>query len=141
VPVSSFKPNKSALLLHIEECFSGVTVIETLRKQYNEQMGHEYIQRLACAEDLIAMLTVIPEKYYAVSAAAAVLNHVELNYKIFAHNTLRMKYEGSDGRIGIYSFSFCLAFFYENQEGFAIDSLPGLLAAAFYNGDGDDGNG
>lgn len=73
-------------------------ITETSRKDYNEQLGHDYIQQLALAEDLAGIKVVISVKYYAVSAAAAALRHIELNYTRFALNTLRMKYQGSEGK-------------------------------------------
>ena len=39
----------------------------------------------------------VGKKFYAVSAAAAVLRHVEGHYARFAAGTLRVRYQGSEG--------------------------------------------
>jgi DNA mismatch repair protein MSH4 len=98
VPSTSVHPNKSTLLSIIQHYMVDTIITETPRKNYNEQLGHDYIQQLALAEDLAGIKVVISVKYYAVSAAAAALRHIELNHTRFASNTLRMKYQGSEGK-------------------------------------------
>jgi DNA mismatch repair protein MSH4 len=67
------------------------------RKDYSEQSGHEFIRQLACTDDLAGIMVAISSKFYAVSAAAAALKHITINYTKFAMHTLRVKYQGSEG--------------------------------------------
>lgn len=76
------------------------TFTQTPRKFYSEQAGLDYIQQLACADDLAAIMVAISAKFYAVSAAAAALHHISLNYTRFALHTLRIKYQASEGEGG-----------------------------------------
>lgn len=69
------------------------------RKYYNEQAGLEFISQLAVPEELAGLRLAVGKKFYAVSAAAAVLRHVEGHYARFAQGTLRVRYQGSEGEI------------------------------------------
>lgn len=72
-------------------------ITQVPRKYYNEQMGHDYIQQLAFSDDIAGIKVAVSAKFYAISAAAAALKHVELSYTRFAINSLRIKYQGSEG--------------------------------------------
>jgi DNA mismatch repair protein MSH4 len=92
------------------------TMTQVPRKYYSEQAGHEYIQQLACADDLAGIMVAISSKFYAVSAAAAALKHITLNYTRFAMHTLRIKYQGSEG----------------NNTSMVVADLCALMSSRFY---------
>jgi DNA mismatch repair protein MSH4 len=98
VPQTSVTPVKSTLLSIIEHYMPDVTISPAPRKYYSEQAGHEYIQQLACADDLAGIMVAISAKFYAVSAAAAALKHISLSTQFQMH-TLRVKYQGSEGEM------------------------------------------
>lgn len=98
VPNTAVIPRKSTLLSIMEHSIPGTTITQVPRKYYNEQMGHDYIQQLAFADDIAGIKVAVSAKFYAISAAAAALKHIELSYTRFALNSLRIKYQGSEGR-------------------------------------------
>jgi DNA mismatch repair protein MSH4 len=98
VPQTSVTPVKSTLLSIIEHYMPDATISPAPRKYYSEQAGHEYIQQLACADDLAGIMVAISAKFYAVSAAAAALKHISLSTQFQMH-TLRVKYQGSEGEM------------------------------------------
>ena len=77
---------------------SDARITPTPRKYYSEQAGYELIQQLSHRDDLAGVMVAISAKFYAVSAAAAALKYITLNYTRFALHTLRIKYQGSEGR-------------------------------------------
>lgn len=97
IPATAVTPQKSTMVSIIEHYVPDARLTQVARKYYNEQTGQDYIQQLAFAEDLAGIKVEISAKFYALSAAAAALKHVELNYVKFALNTLRIKYQGSEG--------------------------------------------
>lgn len=108
VPNTAVIPRKSTLLSITENYLPGAVITQVPRKYYNEQMGHDYIQQLAFSDDIAGIKVAISAKFYAISAAAAALKHVELSYTRFALNSLRIKYQGSEG-------SAILSFFFPTQ--------------------------
>jgi hypothetical protein len=62
-------------------------------------MGHDYIQQLAFPDEISGIKVAVSAKFYAISAAAAALKHIELCYVRFAMYSLRIKYQGSEGRL------------------------------------------
>lgn len=106
VPNTAVVPRKSTLLSITEHYLPGAVITQVPRKYYNEQMGHDYIQQLAFSDDIAGIKVAVSAKFYAISAAAAALKHVELSYTRFALNSLRIKYQGSEGSpIPIFSLS------------------------------------
>lgn len=99
VPNTAIIPRKSTLLSITEYYLPGAVITQVPRRYYNEQMGHDYIQQLAFSDDIAGLKVAVSAKFYAISAAAAALKHVELSYTRFALNSLRIKYQGSEGSI------------------------------------------
>jgi DNA mismatch repair protein MSH4 len=97
VPDTSVTPRKSTLLSIIEDNILGANVTSVPRKRFNEQVGHDYIEQLAFPDEVAGIKVAVSAKFYAMSAAAAALRHVELVYMRFAQRSLRIKYQGSEG--------------------------------------------
>ncbi|KAF8543611.1 DNA mismatch repair protein Msh4 [Trichophaea hybrida] len=128
VPTTSVIPNKSTLLLIMDHYMPDATITQVPRKHYSEQAGHEYIQQLACADDLAGIMMAISSKFYAVSAAAAALTHITLNYTRFSTHTLRIKYQGSEGSMLIDPITVHALELIQNlNDAKSTDSLFGLL--------------
>ncbi|KAA8909324.1 muts domain V-domain-containing protein [Sphaerosporella brunnea] len=127
VPQTSVTPVKSTLLSIIEHYMPDARIVPAPRKYYSEQAGHEYIQQLACADDLAGIMVAISAKFYAVSAAAAALKHVTLSTRFQMH-TLRVKYQASEGSMMIDpSTVHGLELIQNLQNEKSTDSLFGLL--------------
>lgn len=86
------------MLLSITEHYiSGAVITSVPRKYFNEQMGHDYIQQLAFPDEIASIKIAVSAKFYAISAAAAALKHIEICYVRFAMHSLRIKYQASEG--------------------------------------------
>ncbi|RPA76245.1 hypothetical protein BJ508DRAFT_370727 [Ascobolus immersus RN42] len=98
VPMTAVAPQKSKLCCILEENIPGARMTAVSRKFFSEHLGHEYINMFALLEDAEAIKVAISTKYYAMSAAGAALKHIEVSYNTsFALNSLRIKYQGSEG--------------------------------------------
>ncbi|KAI9705759.1 MAG: MutS protein msh4 [Bogoriella megaspora] len=85
---------------NLEEFNSSITLLD--RRYWAENLGFDYIQQLAFAEDVEAIRLAIGDNYFAVCCIAAVLKYVELGMsKTFPFHSLRIKYEGSEGSMMI----------------------------------------
>ncbi|KAH8147392.1 uncharacterized protein LAJ45_08548 [Morchella importuna] len=128
VPNTAVIPRKSTLLSIMEHYIPGATITQVPRKYYNEQMGHDYIQQLAFADDIAGIKVAVSAKFYAISAAAAALKHIELSYTRFALNSLRIKYQGSEGSMLIdFSTVHSLELIQNLQNAKSTECLFGLL--------------
>ncbi|KAL0637754.1 MutS protein msh4 [Maublancomyces gigas] len=128
VPNTAVIPRKSTLLSITEHYLPGAVITQVPRKYYNEQMGHDYIQQLAFSDDIAGIKVAVSAKFYAISAAAAALKHVELSYTRFALNSLRIKYQGSEGSMLIdFSAVHSLELIQNLQNAKSADCLFGLL--------------
>lgn len=129
VPSTAFTPIKSKLVSIVEDNIPSAKIIQVPRKYYNEQTGHSYIQTLTLKEDAEAIKVAISAKFYAMSTVAAVLKFVEINHGIsFALNSLRIKYEASEGSMLIDSSTvYNLELIQNVQNPQNTDSLFGLL--------------
>ena len=85
----------------LEDYMSESTLTQLPRKYYNEQAGLEYIGVLAVSSEVPGLRLAVEKRFYAVSAAAAVLRHVEGVYARFAAGTLRVRYEPCEGSMVI----------------------------------------
>jgi len=72
-------------------------ITEVPRRYFNERSGHDYIQQLAFPDEVASIRVAVSGKFYAISAAAAALKHIEISYMRFALRSLRIKYQGSEG--------------------------------------------
>jgi len=98
VPLTAVAPQKSKLYCILEENIPGARMTAVSRKLFCEHLGHEYISMFALLEDVEAIKVAISTKYYAMSATGAALKHIEISYNTsFALNSLRIKYQGSEG--------------------------------------------
>ncbi|KKK23496.1 DNA mismatch repair protein [Aspergillus ochraceoroseus] len=72
------------------------------RKYWAEKAGHEYVQRLAFAEDADSIKVTLGGNYFAACCFAAVLKYVELELnRIFTSYSLRIRFEPSQGSMSI----------------------------------------
>ncbi|KAK6362814.1 MutS protein msh4 [Orbilia blumenaviensis] len=86
----------------INQNLPGARVTTLPRKYYNEKIGLDYISRLSFKSEAEAVQVAISGKFYAISAAAAVIKHLELRYNIgFVGHSLRIKYQSSEGTMVI----------------------------------------
>ncbi|KAF8468982.1 muts domain V-domain-containing protein [Kalaharituber pfeilii] len=129
IPNTAFTPIKSKLVCIVEETIPDAKLLQIPRKYYNEQTGHSYIQTLAFKEDAEAIKVAISVKFYTVSALAAALKYIEIGHGVsFASNSLRVKYEASEGCMLIdFSTVHNLELIQNIQHPQSTDSLFGLL--------------
>ncbi|KAL4244476.1 DNA mismatch repair MutS family protein [Abortiporus biennis] len=101
---SAKKPTTTSVLVQcILEEFEGVPVEPVVRRYWNETAGLEFVNQL-CVEDdeRAATLMASSNKYYALSAASALLKHAELKLNTrFAPASLRIRYVQVDGTMMI----------------------------------------
>ncbi|PWW75164.1 hypothetical protein C7212DRAFT_297383 [Tuber magnatum] len=128
VSPAAVAPPKSTLLSIIEDYVPGAMITEVPRRYFNEWTGHDYIQQLAFPDEVASIKIAISGKFYAASAAAAALKHIEVSYIRFAPHSLRIKYQGSEGSMLIdFSTVHSLEFIQNLQNPKSTDCLFGLL--------------
>ncbi|KAF3912123.1 hypothetical protein ABW21_db0204996 [Orbilia brochopaga] len=82
----------------IQEHFPHTKITIVPRKHFNHKVGAEYISRLSFRSEAEAVQIAISGKLYAISAVAAAIKQVELQYNIrFQSNALRVKYQSHEG--------------------------------------------
>ncbi|XP_026815539.1 mutS protein homolog 4-like [Rhopalosiphum maidis] len=78
----------------IKSNFPLSAILTASRKHFSENEGKLYLKNSIIPECTSTLEQVLP-KFYAVSAAAALLKHIEFNHNVmFSSNTLRIEYEG-----------------------------------------------
>ncbi|CAZ85019.1 unnamed protein product [Tuber melanosporum] len=128
VSPAAVAPPKSTLLSIIEDYVPGATITEVPRRYFNERSGHDYIQQLAFPDEVTGIKVAISGKFYAISAAAAALKHIEVSYIRFALHSLRIKYQGSEGSMLIdFSTVHSLELIQNIQDPKSTECLFGLL--------------
>ncbi|RPA93986.1 hypothetical protein L873DRAFT_1837804 [Choiromyces venosus 120613-1] len=128
VSPAAVAPPKSTLLSIIEDYVPGAMITEVPRRYFNEQSGHDYIQQLAFPGEVAGIKVAVSGKFYAISAAAAALKHIEVSYMRFALHSLRVKYQGSEGSMLIdFSTVHSLELIQNLQNPKSTDCLFGLL--------------
>ncbi|KAF8588523.1 hypothetical protein K439DRAFT_1406319 [Ramaria rubella] len=96
-------PVNTILVDCLQEEFSGVQMDAVMRKYWSETAGLEFINQL-CVDDAdrAGLMVTVSDKYYALSAAAALFKHTELKLKtIFAAHSLRITYTPVEGTMMI----------------------------------------
>ncbi|RVD81059.1 uncharacterized protein DFL_008937 [Arthrobotrys flagrans] len=102
IPETTLPPRTSKLPGIIQENLPGVRLTTLPRKYYNEKIGMDYISRLSFKSEAETVQVAISGKFYAISAAAAVIKHIELQYNIgFVGHSLRVRYQSSEGAMVI----------------------------------------
>ena len=100
IPETILPLRTSKLPSIIQENLSGARLATLPRKYYNEKIGMDYISRLSFKSEVEAVQVAISGKFYAISAAAAVIKHIELQYNIgFVRHSLRVRYQSSEGML------------------------------------------
>ncbi|PUU80668.1 DNA mismatch repair protein MutS [Tuber borchii] len=128
VSPAAASPPKSTLLSIIEDYVPGAMITEVPRRYFNERSGHDYIQQLAFPDEVASIRVAVSGKFYAISAAAAALKHIEVSYMRFALHSLRIKYQGSEGSMLIdFSTVHSLELIQNLQDPKSPDCLFGLL--------------
>ncbi|MCJ1309975.1 MutS protein msh4 [Agyrium rufum] len=94
---TALHPSKSKLYSIIESDLPELCILSIDRKYWAEATGIDYIHQLAFKEDIEAIKVAIGGNYYATCCLAAALKHVELNYLTFTPNSIRIKYQPSEG--------------------------------------------
>ncbi|KIJ45044.1 hypothetical protein M422DRAFT_167040 [Sphaerobolus stellatus SS14] len=89
----------SILVECLQEEFSGVPIEPVSRKYWSETAGLDFINQLCIDdEDRPALVVSVSNKYYALSAIAALFKHVETKLNtIFAARSLRITYRPVEG--------------------------------------------
>ncbi|KAG0643376.1 muts domain V-domain-containing protein [Tuber brumale] len=128
VSPAAVAPPKSTLLSIIEDYVPGAMITEVPRRYFSERSGHDYIQQLAFPDEVAGIKVAISGKFYAISAAAAALKHIEVSYIRFALHSLRIKYQGSEGSMLIdFSTVHSLELIQNIQDPKSTECLFGLL--------------
>lgn len=97
LPISSISPVKSKLCLLIEEHFPGSKIVQTSRKNFNQESERDLILEHAFVSEREALRYELSDKYYMVSAASALLSHIKLKYESsFKLKNLRIKIQASE---------------------------------------------
>lgn len=97
LPISSIIPTKSKLCLLIEEHFPGAKIVETPRRQFSQEIERELVLKYACKTKREALNYELNDKYFMVSAASALVQHVKSVYSAsFDMNQLRIKIQASE---------------------------------------------
>ncbi|KAF3315518.1 MutS protein msh4 [Orbilia oligospora] len=102
IPETILPPRTSKIPGIIQENLPGARLTTLPRKYYNENIGMDYISRLSFKSEAESVQVAISGKFYAISAAAAVIKHIELQYNIgFVGHSLRVRYQSSEGAMVI----------------------------------------
>ncbi|KAF3099838.1 MutS protein msh4 [Orbilia oligospora] len=97
IPETILPPRTSKIPGIIQENLPGARLTTLPRKYYNENIGMDYISRLSFKSEAESVQVAISGKFYAISAAAAVIKHIELQYNIgFVGHSLRVRYQSSE---------------------------------------------
>ncbi|KAF8508765.1 muts domain V-domain-containing protein [Gautieria morchelliformis] len=96
-------PSSTILVDCMQEEFSGVPMHPVMRKYWSEIAGLDFIHQLCVDnEDRTATLVSVSNKYYALSAAAALFKHMETRLNtIYAARSLRITYTPVEGTMMI----------------------------------------
>ncbi|KAL7268484.1 MutS protein msh4 [Rhizina undulata] len=128
VPSTAVTPRKSTLLSIMEHYLTRASITQVPRGYYSEKLGHDYVQQLAFTDDIAGIKVAVSAKFYAMSAAAAALKYIELSYMRFSLNSLRIKYQGSEGSMLIdFSTVYSLELIQNIQSANSTNCLFGLL--------------
>lgn len=97
LPISSIVPSKSKLCLLIEEHFPGAKIVETPRRQFSQEAERELVLGYAFRSEREALGYELIDKYFMVSAASALLQHVKSVFESsFNMKQLRIKIQASE---------------------------------------------
>ncbi|XP_064400656.1 mutS protein homolog 4-like isoform X2 [Halichondria panicea] len=87
---------KTKLYQLVAEQFAESTITSVQRKYFNESKGLAYVHQL-CAQEFNTVELDISTKYYCLAAAAALLKYAEfIQHMMFAPNSIRVSYKGSE---------------------------------------------
>ncbi|KAM3506660.1 hypothetical protein MY10362_002249 [Beauveria mimosiformis] len=119
----------TSLMSLLRTMFADIPIDVTDRSFWSETKGIEYVNKLAFETDIQPIQVAIQGKYYAVSALAAAMAHIEHQFSItFAPHSLRLRYQPSDDTMMIdISALQCLEIVQNNHSSKSKDSLFGLL--------------
>ncbi|XP_025409358.1 mutS protein homolog 4-like [Sipha flava] len=95
IPKTFMDQMQGTLLFNtIKNQFPLSSIITVSRKHFCENDGKLYLKNSVIPECALTLEQVLP-KFYAVSAAAALLKHIEFNHNVtFSSNTLNIEYKG-----------------------------------------------
>eukprot|EP01137_Pigoraptor_chileana_P020560 Opistho-2@83069 len=102
MPSTAFENGKMSKLYQLlSERFSGTNIVTVQRKYFNETKGLGYIRQLALKECSTLELE-LASKYFCCATAAALLKYIEyIQNTIFASNTLKITFRGSENTMMI----------------------------------------
>ncbi|KAL3273960.1 hypothetical protein HHI36_015383 [Cryptolaemus montrouzieri] len=88
---------QSRFVEKVKDQFPDVNYTYVRRNTYNKASGMEYVQEL-CIPSMNSVLLVLQHKYYALTAASALLRFLQGNLNIFyASGSIRIDYQESEG--------------------------------------------
>ncbi|KAK9888019.1 hypothetical protein WA026_000303 [Henosepilachna vigintioctopunctata] len=88
---------QSRLIEKVKEQFPLINCTAVKRNTYNKASGMEYVQEL-CVPSLNSVLLVLQHRYYALTAASALLKFLQNNLNIFyAGGSIKIDYQESEG--------------------------------------------
>ena len=95
VPNTFFEHGQSKLTILIRDMFSSTSVTLIKRRHFSDSLGLELIQKY-CASEYSSVEIVLLHKFYALSAANALLKYVEFTQNVvFMPKSLKIEYQAS----------------------------------------------
>jgi len=86
----------SQLYLQLRNEVSNVAIVPIQRRIFSEAKGYTKLKEIV-AEQFAPVIHLITQKYYCLSAAAAVLKYVELSQLvIFSPRAMKVEFQGSE---------------------------------------------
>ncbi|KAJ5790906.1 uncharacterized protein N7518_007917 [Penicillium psychrosexuale] len=138
IKIGVFEPNeilfmntaKESKLRHIiEENLPDPILTFLDRRWWSEKTGHEYVERLACPQEVGSLKLTLGGNYFAACCFAAVLKYVEVELQqSFTTHSLRIRFQPSEGSMLIdLSTIVSLELIQNLQKAKSKESLFGLL--------------
>ncbi|KAF5308796.1 hypothetical protein FQR65_LT06029 [Abscondita terminalis] len=93
--IESFTSNR--LVQKVKEQFPTVKMTGVSRSTFNKNIGMQYLRQL-CLISMNSVLLVLQHRYYALTAAGALLSYAEVNlYVMYAKESIKIEYQESEG--------------------------------------------
>ncbi|KAL8349373.1 hypothetical protein RB601_001875 [Gaeumannomyces tritici] len=126
---SNVAPEKSMLCGVLEEEIVGASMVPLPRRYWTEEIGRDYIDKLAFLEDIEALKVSVEGKFFSLCSLAAAFKYVESEARVrIAPNSVAIQYEPADDTMMIdVSSIHSLELLQNAQNARSRNSLFGLL--------------
>ncbi|TPX33894.1 hypothetical protein SmJEL517_g03317 [Synchytrium microbalum] len=96
------EPPKSKICEAIEGEFPDISIAPVDRKYFKDSAGLNYIKEYGLEADIPNLIVGIQKKYFALTALASLLKHIELHRSIgFPQHSIQFKFQAIDGTVMI----------------------------------------